>query len=63
MTPKRSFLRMADFDGLRQASSLCLDVEFLKFGESFGKNFCMPIPSEALSGERVETRRESRKAR
>ncbi len=25
---------MADFDGLRQASSLCLDVEFLKFGES-----------------------------
>ena len=55
---------MADFHGLRQASSLCLDVEFLKFGESSCGSF--PLANTERSpfiGERVETRRESRKAR
>ena len=54
---------MVDFDGLHRASSLCLDVELLKFGESLGAKSTMPIPSEAPKGERVETRREGRKAR
>ena len=55
---------MATSDGLRQASSLCLDVEFLKFGESCGEYYSHANTERSLfNGERVETRREGRKTR
>jgi hypothetical protein len=54
---------MANSYGLLQISSLCLDVELLKFGERYrGYSQCQ-YRAKPFIGERVETRREGRKAR
>jgi hypothetical protein len=40
-------------DGLLKVSSLCLDVELLKFGERYGAARAMPTPSETPARENV----------
>ena len=50
--------------GLLKVSSLCLEVELLKFGERYGTRvLCQRRAKLSTWRERVETRREGRKAR